>query len=90
MSFRNSNKRKNWIEYCQSNSNVIDDLDIGDWVFKTETNFKEFVTFGYSTKEKKEIFSFSKLSDKNYDKLFDFITSYFDMDMQNFTKFNTI
>jgi len=88
MSYKSSNKRETWESYCSKHSDFIDELNLNEWVFDSENNFREFVTHGSIHNTKDTTYSFQKLSHLQYENLFDFITNYFDMDMQYFTNFN--
>jgi len=88
MSFKKLNRIEIWNDYCSKHFDLLKELDLNDWVLHTENNFREFVTYGFVDSTKEAKYSFENLSSKQYERLFYFITSYFDMDMQYFTNFN--
>ncbi|WP_124980497.1 hypothetical protein [Nonlabens xiamenensis] len=88
MNFKSLNKKKIWENYCSKHADFISELNVNEWVFHTENNFREFATYGFISSTKDTTFSFQNLNSQQYEKLFDFINNYFDMDMLYFTHFN--
>lgn len=86
---RRYNTHQNWVSYCSKHIDFLTELNIDNWVFRNEGNFRDFVTYG-KIDDKFEIeYNFSILSDETYFVLFNFITNYFDADMEFFDKFNS-
>lgn len=84
---KNYNSFTNWQEYCNKNQALIELLNLPNWVFLNERNFREFATIGKLGNENLDYFDFERLEDKIFWKVFYFITNYFDEDGQLFTKF---
>lgn len=80
------NKKDRWDIHCKDYSQLITKLNINNWVFLNEDNFRQFAEFGYITAEK-NIFSYNEMDDSTYDELHDFINQYFDFDAQYFVHF---
>lgn len=81
------NKKNAWEDYCQKHFQLISLLALPEEVFRTEANFRDFVTYGKLTSKEHKEFDFSNLDNELFWKLFYFITNYFDMDAILFDKF---
>ena len=91
MSFvKTSNKHEQWINYCHQNIDLIQSMELTEWVFKKENNFREFVTFGKMNEEEGSYFKFENLNEDLFWGLFDFIQNYFDMDATLFDEFERV
>ena len=79
MSFRKTaNNHLIWKSYCEENQTIINELNLPNWIFLKESNFREFVTTGQMDEINQDKFDFSTLKDKLFWKLFNFINSYFE------------
>ena len=89
MSFRRENSNfDQWRNYCNEKQNLISELNLNSWIFKTEQNFRDFVTFGKAD-ENGMILDFDSLEDDKCLKLLHFIEDFhFDMDTILFKCFN--
>lgn len=87
MSFKSSNKRDVWKEYCSTHSELLGELKLNKWVVHSEENFREFATYGYVDSYRQEVYSFSALSEEGYYRLYSFMSNYFDMNMIDFSSF---
>lgn len=76
-----------WLQYCEKNKALINEMNLNSWVFEKEKNFRDFVTYGIIDKNKTAIFDFCSMEDALFWKLNNFIQSYFDMDGGLFEKF---
>lgn len=88
MAFRkNWNTHELWKEHCQNHKDLIEKLKLSSWTFENEQNFRNFATTGTTELKSNEVLDFSKLDDSVFWELFDFIDSYFEMDMSLFDSF---
>lgn len=90
MSYRKTNnKHQIWIDYLEKNSELIEKLNLADWIWRNEANFREFLTYGKIEKSFNLKFDFNSLDENLYFELFDFMNYYFEMDGILFDKFNS-
>ncbi len=89
MSFRRKNSNfDQWRNYCNEKQDLISGLNLNSWIFKSEQNFRDFVTFG-TTDENGMILDFDSLEDEKCLKLLHFIEYFhFDIDAILFERFN--
>lgn len=93
MSYRKvHNTHSNWLKYCSKNERLIERLELPEWVFQSEANFREFVTSGKLgvTEVDDEKFDFNLLESSRFWILFDFINEYFEMDISLFDEFEKV
>lgn len=88
MTYRRSNNRhKAWQNYCQQHAALIDKLELPNWVFASEPNFRRFATMGQLGAVSSSVYCFGQLEDSLFWDLFHFIQTYFDMDATLFDAF---
>jgi hypothetical protein len=89
MSFRRTiNEESLWTSHCERNSELLSLPELPYWIFEKEGNFRVFATNGQTNESGDgEVFNFDELDEEIFWNLFDFITSYFEMDMSLFNKF---
>ncbi|MEM7375475.1 MAG: hypothetical protein AAF587_43170 [Bacteroidota bacterium] len=88
MSFRKkTTSHSRWETYCEAHQALLEALQVPDWVFIKESNFRAFATTGQIHDPYQDNFDFDSLAEDLFWDLFTFITDYFDHDSLLFTKF---
>jgi hypothetical protein len=78
-----------WRDYCKTNSIAIDRIGLASDVFKSEKNFRQYLTDGTLIENEKRIMPLSEISDEALKQLIDFVNRYeFDMDTGFFDAYN--
>ena len=76
---RTYNRHEAWQQHCRQYAVLIEKLQLPDWVFASEQNFRQFATTGELDAASASVFCFDQLDDALFWDLFDFIQTYFDM-----------
>lgn len=88
MSYRKKgDNHSNWKSYCNKNQKMIEKLNLPEWTFFKESNFREFVTIGQIDENHEKNFDFSTIENELFWELFYFIQNYFEMNAILFEKF---
>ena len=84
---RSINNYDLWQNYCKSNGVLIEELNLPEWVFTSENNFRQFATFGRLSQTEDQKISFDQFDDVIFFKLFEFMQNYFEIDASLFDDF---
>ncbi|MFK8012994.1 MAG: hypothetical protein AB8B80_13205 [Marinicellaceae bacterium] len=84
MSFKSKNKYNIWLDYCDKKSDDIYFIGLESEIFESEKKFREYATYGTINGKSDRFQTVDQINDEKFWKLFDFITSYFDMDASLF------
>ncbi|MEM6261553.1 MAG: hypothetical protein AAGI38_03520 [Bacteroidota bacterium] len=76
-----------WLQHCDQHKELIHALPLSGVIFDCERQFREFASYGAINGRS---IALKRLSDELWEKLFEFVTSYFEMDMELFDEFNRV
>ncbi len=81
------NRYEAWQHHCQQHAALIEKLQLPNWVFASQPNFRRFATTGQIDAVSSSVYCFDQLEDSLFWDLFHFIQTYFDMDAILFDAF---
>ena len=90
MSFRrNRNRRDRWDDYRERRRAVVAGTGLPEWLFKNEQSLSEYLTVGFVV-DASDVPTIESLDEEQYERLFDFVTSWFDYRAAEFTALDNV